>query len=109
MLEVHGPFTQQMRSLLKAKVMGLGLVRLLQDAGRTEEARSTLYSLECGFQVIVGKSEKAKRKAGKGNRLKGFTRTAFCWSKSASTKIVAWPSAKEPYPASFPRQCVEHG
>src|ERR1700738_1116746 len=100
MLEVHQPFTQQMRGLLKAKVMGLGLVRLLQDAGRTEEARSTLYSLECGFQVSVGKPEKAKRKACKVNRLKGFTRTTFCWSRSASPKVVGWPSAKEPCPSS---------
>jgi hypothetical protein len=30
--------------------MGLGLVRLLRDAGRTDEARAILSLLEDGFQ-----------------------------------------------------------
>jgi hypothetical protein len=41
-----------MRSRLRTTAMGLGLVRLLQDAGRTKEARTTLYSLENDFQGI---------------------------------------------------------
>jgi hypothetical protein len=40
----------QNRSRLTTTGMGLGLVRLLQDSGRTEEARTTLASLENGPQ-----------------------------------------------------------
>jgi hypothetical protein len=39
----------QMRNRLKTTGMGLGLVRLLIDAGMTEDARTTLASLEDGF------------------------------------------------------------
>ena len=49
-----------MRNRLQTAGMGLGLVRLLQNAGRTEEARTTLASLEDGFQGIaeeLGKPE----------------------------------------------------
>jgi hypothetical protein len=52
MLAIHDQFTRQKRSRLKTSVMGLGLVRLLQDARRFEEARTTLYSLENGLQGI---------------------------------------------------------
>jgi hypothetical protein len=54
----YDQFTPQMRNRLKITGMGLGLVRLLQDAGRTEEARTTLYSLENGFQVVPEESDK---------------------------------------------------
>ena len=53
MLAIHDQFTHQMRNRLKTTSMGLGLVRLLQDAGLTEEARTTLYSLENGFQGVT--------------------------------------------------------
>jgi hypothetical protein len=46
MLANHDKFTQQMCDRLKTTCMGLGLVRLLQDAKRFEEARATLYLLE---------------------------------------------------------------
>ena len=46
MLATHDRFTRQMRNRLKTTCMGLGLIRLLQDAKRFEEARTTLYSLE---------------------------------------------------------------
>jgi len=43
-------FSPRLRNRLENTIMGLGLVRLLQDAGMTEEARATLSSLEHGFQ-----------------------------------------------------------
>lgn len=58
MLATHDHFTHQMRNRLKITGMGLGLVRLLQNAGLTEEARTTLSSLENGFQGVAGKSDK---------------------------------------------------
>ena len=45
--------THQIRNRLKTTGMGLGLVRLLMDAGLTEEARTTLASLENGHQRIA--------------------------------------------------------
>ena len=44
MLAIHDPFTHQMRNRLKTTGMGLGLVRLLQDAGLTKEASTTFNS-----------------------------------------------------------------
>jgi hypothetical protein len=85
MLAIHDQFTHQMRDRLKMTVMGLGLVRLLQDAGRTGEARATLYSLENGFQGTREKSAKPDRRPRKANRLKGVARTVCCSSASAST------------------------
>lgn len=54
----HDQFTQQMRNRLKTIGLGLGLVRLLQDAGLTEEARKTLSSLENGFQTVAKESDR---------------------------------------------------
>jgi hypothetical protein len=42
-------------------LMGLGLVRLLQDAKRFEEAREVLYALDDGFKGGAEKSAKASR------------------------------------------------
>jgi hypothetical protein len=53
MLAIQDHFSHQLRDHLKTTAMGFGLVRLLQDAGMTEEARTTLYSLENGFQIEV--------------------------------------------------------
>ena len=53
MLAIHDQFTRQMRNRLKTTSMGLGLVRLLQDARRFDEARTTLSSLENGFQGVA--------------------------------------------------------
>jgi len=58
MLAIHDQFTHQMRNRLKTTAMGLGLVRLLQDAGRTEEARITLSSLENGFHGVAEEADK---------------------------------------------------
>jgi hypothetical protein len=46
MLAIHDQFTHQTCDRLKTTCIGLGLVRLLQDAKRFEEAKATLYSLE---------------------------------------------------------------
>jgi hypothetical protein len=66
MLAIHDHVTHQMRDRLKTTGMGLGLVRLLQNAGLTGDARTTLSSLEDGFQGIAQdkpgqKPVKAKR------------------------------------------------
>jgi len=87
MLAIHDPFTHQMRNRLQTTGMGLGLLRLLQDARRFEEARTTLYSLENGFQGVEEKAERSIQKPCKANRLKGVTRTASC--SPGSTRIDA--------------------
>ena len=74
MLAIHDQFTHQMRNRLKTTGMGLGLVRLLLDAGLTEEARATLSSLEHGFQGIARASDKPSQKPCQVNRLKGVSR-----------------------------------
>jgi hypothetical protein len=45
--------TGQMRDSLKTTGMGLGLVRLQMDVGRTEEARRTLASLQDDFRLLL--------------------------------------------------------
>ena len=62
MLAIHDQFTRQMRNRLETTVIGLGLVRLLQDAGLTQEARTTLSSLENGFQGVTEESDKPSEK-----------------------------------------------
>jgi hypothetical protein len=74
MIAIHDHFTHQMRSHLKITGMGLGLVRLLQDAGLTEEARTTLFSLENGFQSAEEASDRASHQLCKENRLKAVSR-----------------------------------
>lgn len=68
MLAIHDQFTPQMRNRLKTTSLGLGLVRLLQDARRFEEAKTILYSLENSFQGV--EAEKPRQKTCKTNRLK---------------------------------------
>jgi hypothetical protein len=62
MLAIRDPFTPQLRGRLKTTCMGLGLVRLLQDARRFEEARATLATLENGFERGPDKSDQAIQK-----------------------------------------------
>ena len=69
MLAIHDQFTQQMCDRLQTTCMGLGLVRLLQDAKRFEEARTALYSLENGFQVVAEESDEPRQKPSKASRL----------------------------------------
>ena len=71
MFAIHDQFTHQMSDRLQTICMGLGLVRLLQDAKRFDEDRATLCSLENGFQEA---SDKPGRQ--------GVTRTASCSSGS---------------------------
>jgi hypothetical protein len=73
MRTIHEQFTHQLRNRLKTTVLGLGLVRLLQDAGLTEDARTTLSSLEFGFQGVAEESGKPSHKHHKANRLKGVS------------------------------------
>lgn len=54
---IHDQFSRQIRNRLQTTAMGLGLVRLLQDAKRFEEAGSVLSSLENGFQGVERRSE----------------------------------------------------
>ena len=58
MLAIHDQFTHQMRDRLGAIELGLGLVRLLQDAGRVEEAKTILSSLENGFPGDAEQSDR---------------------------------------------------
>jgi hypothetical protein len=53
MLAIHDQSTHPRCDRLQTTGMGLGLVRLLQDAGRTDEAKEILSSLEHGFQGVV--------------------------------------------------------
>ena len=68
--------------------MGLGLVQLLQDAGLIEEARTTLYSLENGFQGAAEKSATPIQKPCKANRLKVSSRTFSGKSTNAKHEFV---------------------
>jgi hypothetical protein len=77
MIAIHDQFTRQMRNRLKTTGMGLGLARLLQDARRFEEARTTLFSLENGFQGVEQESDKPSQKPCKANRLSGISRFSF--------------------------------
>lgn len=70
MLALHDQITRQVRTRLKTTGMGLGLVRLLQDARRFEEARTTLYSLEDGFQGVAVESDKRGQQPRKTSRRK---------------------------------------
>ena len=56
MIATHDQFTRQMRSRLKTAAMELGLVRLLQDAKRFDEARTIFSSLENGFHGVAAES-----------------------------------------------------
>jgi hypothetical protein len=58
MLAIHDQFTPRLRNRLKTTGIGLGLVRLLQDARRFEDARTVLSTLENGFQ---GSAEESSR------------------------------------------------
>jgi predicted N-formylglutamate amidohydrolase len=69
MLAIHDQFTRQMRNRLNTTAIGLGFVRLLQDAKRFEEAATTLASLENGVQDA--KATKPIQKACKANQSKG--------------------------------------
>jgi hypothetical protein len=62
MIVIHDHFSRQMRSRLKTTALGLGLVRLLQDAGLFEEAKTTLAALENGFQRDAAQTDTPAQK-----------------------------------------------
>ncbi len=85
MLAIHDHFTHQMRNRLKTTGMGLGLVRLLQDAGLTEDARMTLSSLENGFQGVA--KDEPRQKPCKLNRLNGDSKRVSFMDLSAMYEL----------------------
>lgn len=91
MLAIHDTFSPQMRSRLKTTCMGLGLVRLLQDAGLTEEARTTLSLLENGFRGVAKESDKRGQKPCKASQLKGVSTGVPCEAPSAKLELVQSP------------------
>lgn len=54
---IHNQFSPQMRNHLQTTAIGLGLVRLLQDAKRFEEARTTLNSLKAVAMALKQTSQ----------------------------------------------------
>lgn len=58
--DTHKPFSHEMRMRLKTTSIGLGLVRLLQDAGQIEEGRQILALLQNGCEVPAAPA-KARR------------------------------------------------
>ena len=81
MLAIHDQFTRQMRNRLKTTAIGLGLVRLLQDAKRFEEARATLYLLENESQ------DGSERPSKKPCKTKGVIKTASCSSGASKAEM----------------------
>ncbi len=74
MFATYDHFSDHVRSRLETVGIGLGLVRLLLDAGLTQEARTTLNLLENGFQPVA-KSNKPSRKPCKAKRMKNVSRS----------------------------------
>jgi hypothetical protein len=73
MLAIHDRFTHQSCDRLETTCIGLGLVRLLQDAKRFDEARTTLYSLE-GVEAAKPSPKPSKAKRITRSRSSGSTR-----------------------------------
>ena len=61
MLAIHDHVTSQMCDRLETTCIGLGLVGLLQDAKRFDEAREALYSLENGVDSTKPNHKPRKR------------------------------------------------
>lgn len=62
---------------LETTAIGLGLVRLLQDAKRFEEARAVLFSLEDGCRGDAEQTAVPERKPCKRKRANGVTKTVL--------------------------------
>jgi hypothetical protein len=96
MLAIHDQFTHQTSDRLKTTCIGLGLVRLLQDAKRFEEAKATLYSLE---GVGAGKPKRRLSKRIPRSRSSGSIRieAACSWhnhqDSSDTSNVLMSPSA----------------
>jgi hypothetical protein len=87
MLALHDQLPHHMRDRLQTTCMGLGLVRLLQDAQRFEEATTTLCLLENGIQGM--EAHKPSQQPSQANQWKDIIKTASCSSASASPRIDA--------------------
>ncbi len=70
MLAIHNQLTRQLHHRLRTTNMALGLVRLLQDAGRTEEARTIRFWLETGWRCNANALDNPNLKSRKTNRMK---------------------------------------
>jgi hypothetical protein len=81
MLAIHDQLSCQMRDRLETTAIGLGLVRLLQDAKRFDEAKTILYSLENEFQ------EGSERPSQKPSKVKGVIKLATCSSTRAAAEM----------------------
>jgi hypothetical protein len=81
----HDQFTPQMRSRLKTAGMGLGLVRLLTDAGLTGDAMMILSSLQNGFQ---GMEEEAQSHVKNTAKLAGSVQFLSCRAARPSAKAT---------------------
>jgi predicted N-formylglutamate amidohydrolase len=61
MLSIHDQITHEMCDRLETTAIGLGLVRLLQDAKRFDEARMMLHALEDGVKPTKHCQKPCKR------------------------------------------------
>ena len=61
MLAIHDQITNEVSDRLETTAIGLGLVRLLQDAKRFEEARTMLSLLETGIEPAGHRQKPCKR------------------------------------------------
>ena len=101
MLAIHDKFSYQLRSRLQTTSMALGLVRLLQDARRFEEARTTLSSLENGFPGFAEVLDKPSQKPCKANRMK---ETNLCNEPTGDDFLVT--VARPSFLAVSPGSCL---
>jgi len=88
MYAIHDHFTHGTRQGLKTAGMGLGLVRLLQDAGRTVEAKTILCSLENALDGVTEASNKPNQGPWKATRLNGLSRTSPFAALSGKRDLV---------------------
>jgi hypothetical protein len=82
----HEEFTGQMRNCFQTTAIGLGLLRLLQDARRFKEARSTLSCLKNLVQGI--ETDQQILKPSKGNQLNGGSKYSSIVAVRGSRKTV---------------------
>jgi hypothetical protein len=86
MLANHDRFTNEMRTCLQTTAIGLGLVRLLQDARRFDEAKTTLYAIEEGFQA--GGEEVSQPELDSRSSASGLSRTRVAETLTMPSSIA---------------------
>ena len=92
MRAIHDQFTHEICAGLKTTCIGLGLVRLLQDAKRFDEARAILYALENGIQ---GAAEKPQKRCDV-KEMNGVARIGSTSSELAANRINAPEAPTQP-------------